>query len=144
MTIPEACRLVMEAASFGGSGQIYVFDMGSPVKIADLARRMIKLSGFIPDKDIEIVYTGLRPGEKLYEELLNDKETTLPTEHEKITVARVRVYDYDEILDQILYLIAQSEEVNVVTTVKMMKSIVPEFVSKNSIFEMYDFNDIAI
>ena len=144
MTIPEACRLVMEAASFGGSGEIYVFDMGLPVKIVDLARRMIEMSGFVPEKDIEIVYTGLRPGEKLYEELLNDKETTMPTEHEKITVASVRVYEYDQINEQILALIEYSKVVNIDNTVKMMKTIVPEFISKNSAFEQYDSGEIAI
>ena len=138
MTIPEACRLVMEAASFGRSGEIYVFDMGQPVKIADLARRMIEMAGLVPDKDIEIVYTGLRPGEKLYEELLNDKEKTLPTSHEKITVAQVREYDFEDIREQILYMIEQAEKVNVMATVSAMKALVPEFISKNSPYEELD------
>lgn len=138
MTIPEACRLVMEAASFGRSGEIYVFDMGQPVKIADLARRMIEMAGLVPDKDIEIVYTGLRPGEKLYEELLNDKEKTLPTGHEKITVAQVREYDFEDVREQILYMIEQAEKVNVMATVSAMKALVPEFISKNSPYEELD------
>ena len=138
MTIPEACRLVMEAASFGRSGEIYVFDMGQPVKIADLARRMIEMAGLVPDKDIEIVYTGLRPGEKLYEELLNDKEKTLPTSHEKITVAQVREYDFEDVREQILYMIEQAEKVNVMATVSAMKALVPEFISKNSPYEELD------
>ena len=138
MTIPEACRLVMEAASFGRSGEIYVFDMGQPVKIADLARRMIEMAGLVPDKDIEIVYTGLRPGEKLYEELLNDKEKTLPTSHEKITVAQVREYDFEDVREQILFMIEQAEKVNVMATVSAMKALVPEFISKNSPYEELD------
>lgn len=138
MTIPEACRLVMEAASFGRSGEIYVFDMGSPVKIVDLARRMIELAGFVPGKDIDIEFTGLRPGEKLYEELLNDKETTLPTEHEKITIASVQNYDYEYVLSSIEYMIDQSVEVDIDKTVEAMKKLVPEFISQNSPFEKYD------
>ena len=97
MTIPEACQLVLEAATIGNGGEIFVFDMGQPVKIADLAKNMIRLAGFVPGRDIEIVYTGLRPGEKLYEELLNQKEHTLPTNNEKILVAEVRKYDYDSV-----------------------------------------------
>ncbi|MBN2765847.1 MAG: polysaccharide biosynthesis protein [Paludibacteraceae bacterium] len=138
MTIPEACRLVMEAASFGRSGEIYVFDMGQPVKIADLARRMIEMAGLVPDKDIKIEYKGLRPGEKLYEELLNDKEKTLPTSHEKITVAQVREYDFEDIREQILYMVEQAEDVNVLSTVRAMKALVPEFISKNSPYEELD------
>jgi FlaA1/EpsC-like NDP-sugar epimerase len=138
MTIPEACRLVMEAASFGQTGEIYVFDMGSPVKIADLARRMIKLAGFIPDKDIMIQYVGLRQGEKLYEELLNDNENTMPTKHEKITIAKVRQYDYDEVIASIEPLLANSIKVDINATVKIMKKIVPEFISQNSPFESLD------
>lgn len=138
MTIPEACRLVMEAASFGRTGEIYVFDMGQPVKIADLALRMIEMAGLVPHKDIEIVYTGLRPGEKLYEELLNDKEKTVPTSHEKITIARVRDYDFEDVREQILYMIEQSEKVNVDATVQAMKDLVPEFISKNSPYEQLD------
>jgi len=138
MTIPEACRLVMEAASFGRTGEIYVFDMGSPVKIADLARRMIELAGFVPNKDIMIEYIGLRQGEKLYEELLNDKENTIPTSHEKITIAKVRQYDYEEVLASIEPLLKKSSEIDIKHTVKLMKSIVPEFISQNSPFEELD------
>jgi FlaA1/EpsC-like NDP-sugar epimerase len=138
MTIPEACRLVMEAASFGKTGQIYVFDMGEPVKIVDLARRMIKLAGFVPDKDIKIEFVGLRPGEKLYEELLNDKEKTVPTDHEKITIATVRQYNFEEIVEAIESMISKATEVDIDTTVKLMKKLVPEFLSQNSPFEHLD------
>lgn len=138
MTIPEACRLVLEAASFGQNGQIYVFDMGSPVKIDELAKRMIELAGYIPGKDIKIEYIGLRPGEKLYEELLNDKETTISTEHEKITVAKVRSYELKEVEASIMQLIATSKKVDIPETVLQMKRIVPEFKSQNSPFTKYD------
>jgi FlaA1/EpsC-like NDP-sugar epimerase len=132
MTIPEACRLVLEAASFGNSGEIYVFDMGSPVKIVDLAKRMIELAGYVPDKDIKIEFIGLRPGEKLFEELLNDKETTIPTKHEKITIASVRQYDFEKVLEAIHVMIDLSTKVEMKNTVKAMKELVPEFISKNS------------
>ena len=138
MTIPEACRLVLEAASFGNSGEIYVFDMGSPVKIVDLAKRMIELAGFVPGKDIQIEYIGLRPGEKLYEELLNDKEHTIPTKHEKITVATVRKYEYEKVLDSIQELIQYSNNFDVENTVRSMKKLVSEFKSKNSPFSEFD------
>jgi len=101
MTIPEACQLVLEAGFMGQGGEIFVFDMGQQVKIADLAKAMIKLSGFIPDKDIQIVYTGLRPGEKLYEELLTDAELTIPTHHEKIKKAHVEEIDSGEVMERI-------------------------------------------
>lgn len=138
MTIPEACRLVLEAASFGENGQIYVFDMGSPVKIDELAKRMIELAGYIPGKDIKIEYIGLRPGEKLYEELLNDKETTVRTEHEKIMVANVRNYELQEVEKHMNLLIAASKRVDVAETVQYMKRIVPEFISQNSPYSKYD------
>jgi len=138
MTIPEACRLVLEAASFGNTGEIYVFDMGSPVKIVDLAKRMIELAGFVPDKDIKIEFIGLRPGEKLYEELLNDKETTIPTEHEKITVASVRKYDFEHVVSSIQLMIEYSKKVEIDNAVKTMKKIVPEFLSKNSPYSELD------
>ena len=138
MTIPEACRLVLEAAFMGTGGEIFVFDMGEPVKIADLAKRMIELAGFEPDKDIPIVYTGLRPGEKLYEELLNDGEHSIPTSHRKITVAKVREYEYDEIKQKLSVLVEKSQAVDIPSTVQLMKEIVPEFISKNSMFEVYD------
>lgn len=138
MTIPEACRLVLEAASFGKSGEIYVFDMGEPVKIVDLARRMIEMAGLIPDVDIEIKFTGLRPGEKLYEELLNDKEQTKATEHEKITIASVRQYEFDVVNEQVSHMIESAYLVDIPETIKAMKKLVPEYRSKNSPFEIYD------
>jgi FlaA1/EpsC-like NDP-sugar epimerase len=138
MTIPEACRLVLEAASFGKTGEIYVFDMGSPVKIDELAKRMIELAGYVPGKDILIEYIGLRPGEKLYEELLNDQETTVFTEHEKIMVANVRTYDLTEVEASIRQLIALSKQVNIPDTVKWMKKMVPEFISQNSPYIAFD------
>ncbi len=138
MTIPEACRLVLEAGCFGQNGEIYVFDMGKPIKIDDLARKMIHLAGFVPDKDIRIEYTGLRPGEKLYEELLNDKEITKPTYHKKIMVATVRESDFREVTLSINDLIHLSKAVNTEKTVELMKELVPEFVSMNSIFEKLD------
>ena len=138
MTIPEASSLVLEAATLGNGGEIFVFDMGQPVKIADLAKNMIRLAGFTPGKDIEIVYTGLRPGEKLYEELLNQKELTIPTENAKIMVAKVRKYEYDLVATQIEELIQSAQKGLVFPTVKIMKEIVPEFKSKNSIYEQLD------
>lgn len=138
MTIPEACTLVMEAATLGNGGEIFVFDMGKPVKILDLARNMIRLAGFQPDKDIAVIFTGLRPGEKLYEEVLNQKETTLPTANEKIMIARVREADYDTICAQIDTLVTLAQEGNAMKTVLQMKQMVPEFKSKNSIYEQLD------
>ena len=138
MTIPEACRLVMEAATMTDGNQIFVFDMGESVKIDDLARRMIKLSGFKPDKDIMVEYSGLRPGEKLYEEVLSNKENTIPTEHDRIMIAKVRNYDYDnakEVADELERL---SRIVEIPDMVRLMKRTVPEFKSKNSRFEIYD------
>lgn len=138
MTIPEACRLVMEAATMTSGNQIFVFDMGVPVKIDYLARRMIELSGLVPDKDIKIMYTGLRPGEKLYEELLSDKENTLPTANERIRIAQVREYDYSEVALALDELEKLSRNVDICNMVCRMKALVPEFVSKNSCFEVYD------
>jgi len=138
MTIPEACRLVLEAASFGKTGEIYVFDMGEPVKIVDLAKKMIELAGLVPDKDIMIEYIGLRPGEKLYEELLNDKELTKPTVHEKITVAKVRQYELDKVDLAVKSIVDAAMEVNVPSTVMGMKNMVPEFKSQNSPYEAFD------
>ena len=138
MTIPEACRLVLEAGCMGKGGEIFVFDMGEPVKIYDLAKRMIRLSGLEPGKDINIVETGLRPGEKLFEELLNDKEITLPTHNRKIMVAKVREYDYQLVNDKVCDLVAAAIEGNNEETVRRMKRIVPEFKSKNSIYEKLD------
>ena len=138
MTIPEACRLVLEAAFMGKGNEIFVFDMGTPVKIANLARRMIELAGLIPGEDIEIKYTGLRPGEKLYEELLATKENTLPTKNEKIYRAQVREYDYEDICTVMSPLIDLAIKVDKMGTVRMMKGIVPEFKSKNSVYEALD------
>ena len=138
MTIPEACRLVLEAATMGEGYEIFVFDMGKPVKISDLARNMISLAGFEPDKDIKIVYTGLRPGEKLYEELLNSSENTIPTEHKKISVAKVREYEMSAVLKDFELLKEQAIRMERIGTVKQMKAIVPEFKSKNSEFEKLD------
>lgn len=138
MTIPEACQLVLEASAMGAGGEIYVFDMGNSVKIVDLATKMIKLSGLTPNKDISIEFSGLRPGEKLYEELLNDMENTLPTHHEKIMVAQVREYDFDDVEQKIDRLIQVSDKQNEREIVVLMKSLVPEFKSKNSIFEELD------
>ncbi len=138
MTIPEACQLVLEAGAMGNGGEIYIFDMGKPVKIIDLARKMIKLAVFIPEKDIKIQIVGLRPGEKLYEELLNDTSKTLPTYHEKIMIS-------EEILDDFEVLSADVEElINIANhfdndeIVLKMKQIVPEFKSMNSAFELLD------
>lgn len=138
MTIPEACRLVLEAASFAKSGEIYVFDMGQPVKIVDLARRMIEMAGLVPDRDIKIEFIGLRPGEKLFEELLNNKEETLPTDNEKILVAKVREYDFERVSFSIEEMIQLALEMKVEETVMAMKRLVPEFKSKNSSFEALD------
>lgn len=135
MTIPEACRLVLEAGSMGNGGEIYIFDMGKPVKIVNLAKRMISLSG---RTDVKIEFTGLRHGEKLYEELLNVKELTKPTYHEKIMIATVREYDYDEVKDRIQHLIDVSYSYDQMKIVAAMKDLVPEFISKNSCFEALD------
>ena len=129
MLIPEACKLVLEAGTKGNGGEIFVFDMGRPVKIADLAARMIKLSGA---KNVEIKYTGLRDGEKLYEEMLNDKEKTKPTFHEKIRIAKVREYDYEQVAKDIDELIEISKQYDDIATVRKMKEIVPEYKSENS------------
>lgn len=138
MTIPEAVRLVLEAGVMGEGNEIFVFDMGKPVKIADLARRMIELAGLVPDQDIKIEYTGLRPGEKLYEELLATKENTLPTPNEKIFRAHVRDYERDEVVKAIDHLKEIAQTVDRMETVRCMKQIVPEFKSKNSDFEKLD------
>ena len=135
MLIPEACKLVLEAGTKGNGGEIFVFDMGQPVKIADLAKRMIKLSGA---KNVEIKFTGLRPGEKLYEEVLNELEGTKPTFHEKIRIAEVREYDYDVVCKDIDELIEISKHYDDMKTVQKMKDIVPEFKSNNSIYEQLD------
>ncbi|MBR2128124.1 MAG: polysaccharide biosynthesis protein [Bacteroidales bacterium] len=138
MTIPEACRLVMEAATMSTGNQIFVFDMGESVKIDTLARRMITLAGFVPDKDIMIEYSGLRPGEKLYEEVLSTKENTDPTSHDRIRIARVRQYEYGRARTTMEELEDLALKVNIPDMVRLMKRTVPEFLSKNSEFEKYD------
>ena len=135
MLIPEACKLVLEAGTKGNGGEIFVFDMGQPVKIAELAQRMIQLSGA---KNVEIKYTGLRPGEKLYEEVLNDLEGTKPTFHEKIRIAEVREYDFAQVSKDIDELVAISKNYDDMVTVKKMKDIVPEYKSNNSVYEELD------
>lgn len=140
MTIPEACRLVLEAGHMGNGGEIFIFDMGKSVKIVDLAKKMVKLSGLTLGKDIQLVFTGLRPGEKIYEELLNDKENTLPTHHPKIMIAKVRTNNFAEISFKIKELISYYFNQNEMEVVTKMKEIVPEFLSKNSIYESLDNN----
>ena len=135
MLIPEACRLVLEAGTHGKGGEIFIFDMGKPVRIADLAKRMIKLSGA---KDVEVKYTGLRPGEKLYEEMLSNEENTIPSFHEKIRIAKVREYDYDDVERDIEELIAIADSFDDMKTVAKMKAMVPEYVSNNSVFSKLD------
>lgn len=140
MTIPEACQLVLEAGCMGKGGEIFVFDMGKSVKIVDLARNMIKLSGLKENTDIKIIYTGLRPGEKLYEELLASSENTLPTHHKQILVGKVREYEFAEVTQFINELIALFNSQDNKRIVAKMKDIVPEFVSNNSVFETLDKN----
>jgi FlaA1/EpsC-like NDP-sugar epimerase len=135
MLIPEACKLVLEAGTKGNGGEIFVFDMGKPVKIADLAKRMIQLSGA---KNVEIKFTGLRAGEKLYEEVLNELEGTKPSFHEKIRIAEVREYDYGKVCKDIEELIEIAKRYNDMATVRKMKDIVPEYKSNNSIYEQLD------
>ena len=138
MTIPEACQLVLEAGTMGEGGEIFVFDMGESIKIIDLAHKMINLSGFEVDKDIKITFTGLRPGEKLREELLNDNENTIGTHNPKIMIARVPEYNYLEVNNIINKLYDQKDSLKNDTLVKTMKKIVPEYISNNSIYEKLD------
>jgi FlaA1/EpsC-like NDP-sugar epimerase len=138
MTIPEACQLVLEAGCMGKGGEIFVFDMGKQVKIADLARKMIKLSGLTEGRDIQIVFTGLRPGEKLYEELLADAENTLTTHHPQILIGKVKEYGFTEVKDKIEKLITLFDGQNNVEIVSRMKELVPEFKSNNSVFAELD------
>lgn len=138
MTIPEACRLVLEAATMTSGNEIFVFDMGKSVRIADMARKMIELAGLVPDKDIKIEYTGLRPGEKLYEEVLATAENTIPTDHSAIRIAKVRQYDYDEASAYVDRLEQLSRNIEIDEMVKLMKEIVTEFKSNNSEFERFD------
>ena len=135
MLIPEACKLVLEAGTKGNGGEIFVFDMGKPVRIADLAKRMIKLSGA---KNVQIQFTGLRPGEKLYEEVLNELEGTKPTFHEKIRIAEVREYDFGQVCNDINELIEIAKRYDGMETVRKMKEMVPEFKSNNSVYEVLD------
>jgi FlaA1/EpsC-like NDP-sugar epimerase len=137
MTIPEACQLVLEAGAMGEGGEIFVFDMGESVKIIDLAKKMVQLSGLELGKDIEIKTIGLRPGEKLYEELLANDENTLPTHHPKILKAKVREINAGQItkIDQLITLFEKQENEEMV---RIMKEIVPEFKSQNSSFEKLD------
>ena len=141
MTIPEAVQLVLEAGTMGTGGEIFIFDMGQPVKITDLALKMIKLAGLQPEKDIKIVYTGLRPGEKLYEELLNAGERTMPTHHPKIKIAQVITYPYEAVAADIEELLELNKNQDDEAIVNKMKDIVPEFISKNSQYEYLDNND---
>ncbi len=138
MTIPEACQLVLEAGYMGKGGEIFIFDMGKSVKIIDLAKKMIRLSGLTLGKDIQIVYTGLRPGEKIFEELLNDNENTIPTHHSKIMIGKVRSYDFENVKTNITELLNLYSDQNPSAIVAKMKQIVPEFISKNSPFEHLD------
>lgn len=139
MTIPEACQLVLEAGNMGKGGEIYIFDMGKSVKIIDLAKKMIKLSGLTLGQDIQIVFTGLRPGEKIKEELLADQENTLPTYHPKIMIAQVRTYDFLQTAKAIEDLLLAYEEQSDEIMVRKLKAIVPEYVSQNSKFEVLDY-----
>jgi FlaA1/EpsC-like NDP-sugar epimerase len=138
MTIPEACQLVLEACSMGNGGEIYIFDMGKPVKIIDLAKKMIRLAGYQPDKEIKIKIVGLRPGEKLYEELLNDSAQNLTTHHEKITIAVEVCDDFEIVSQQVEELISISLVGNSDMIATKMKNIVPEYKSMNSVFQTLD------
>jgi FlaA1/EpsC-like NDP-sugar epimerase len=138
MTIPEACQLVLEAGAMGNGGEIYIFDMGKPVKIYDLALKMIKLAGFTPDVDIKIEVVGLRPGEKLYEELLNDSAKTIPTHHDKIMIAQEMEEEFEGLHQDIIELITGSDVFDNDAIVSQMKKIVPEFKSLNSTFTVLD------
>lgn len=138
MTIPEACQLVLEAGTLGDGGEIFIFDMGKPVKIADLAKKMIRLAGLEPGVDIQIEYTGLRPGEKLFEELLNDEELVKPTSHDKIMIAKVREYEYDIMLGMFEQLFVYAQENKDYLVVRTMKEMVPEYKSQNSVYQKID------
>lgn len=138
MTIPEACQLVLEAGTSGNGGEVFVFDMGESVKILDLAKKMIKLSGLTLDKDINIVFSGLRPGEKLYEELLTNEENSLPTHHQQIMIAKVKEYEFKTIEKQINELINCFDKQDNSLIVSLMKTLVPEYISNNSIYEKLD------
>jgi FlaA1/EpsC-like NDP-sugar epimerase len=145
MTIPEACQLVLEAGSMGNGGEIFVFDMGQPVAISDLAKKMIRLYGLIPNIDVNITYSGLRPGEKLYEELLNDQENTTQTYHDKILIAKVREVSLELVkqctVELEVILTTSNDEMQLV---RKMKQLVPEYISNNSVYEKLDTNVISI
>lgn len=141
MTIPEACQLVLEASVIGKDGEIFIFNMGNSVKIVDLAKKMIKLSGLTLGKDIQIKFTGLRPGEKLYEELLNKEENTLPTHHPLILIAKVKEYGLEEVMREITELTGMVKNQSNFDIVKKMKEIVPEYISQNSVYEQLDHQD---
>ena len=139
MTVSEACQLVLEAGNMGNGGEVFIFDMGEPVLIADLAKKMISLSGLVPNKEVKIEYCGLRPGEKLYEELLHNKEENTETYHEKIMIARVRVFPYEDLVisfDTLMNMLREGKEE--IELVRWMKALVPEYVSNNSEFESLD------
>ena len=140
MTIPEACQLVLEAGAMGKGGEIFIFEMGKSVKILDMAKRMIQISGLKVGEDIQISFTGLRPGEKLYEELLNDKENTLPTHHSQIMIGKVKKYDFNIVENDIAELIILGHTQDNFAIVDKMKKIVPEFISQNSIYEELDLS----
>ncbi|MBO5846186.1 MAG: polysaccharide biosynthesis protein, partial [Bacteroidales bacterium] len=135
MSIPEACRLVLQAGTIGQDNEIFVFDMGEPVRIADMARRMIALSGLREGEDIKIEFTGLRPGEKLYEEVLSDEENTIPTPYEKIRIAKARQYDYDEVMKALADIMEAAQRVRIPEMVRLIRQLVPEYVSRNSWLE---------
>jgi len=143
MTIPEAVQLVLEAAVMGNGGEIYLFDMGKPLKICDLAVNMIKLAGLIPYHDIDIVFSGLRPGEKLHEELLNDSEKALPTHHKDIMIAKTKPQSQhvSGAVEELLYLATLNDSLEMV---RKMKEMLPEFISNNSVYENLDVKEIAV
>ena len=143
MTIPEACQLVLQAGTMGLGGEIFIFDMGQPIRILDMAERMIRLSGLEPYKDIDIEITGLRPGEKLFEELLNDTSTTLPTHHPKIMISKVPCGSFDDINTKMKILIKTATRHNDNQVVKLLKELVPEFISENSEFEVLDSQNLT-
>jgi FlaA1/EpsC-like NDP-sugar epimerase len=138
MTIPEACQLVLEASAMGKGGEVFIFDMGRSVKIVDLAKNMIRLAGLIPGRDIEIKFTGMRPGEKLYEELLTKEENSRPTYHPKIMIAKVKNYNFEEISTRIENLIQMIDTANNYQIVSNIKEIVPEYKSHNSLYRVLD------
>jgi FlaA1/EpsC-like NDP-sugar epimerase len=142
MTIPEACQLVLQAGTMGVGGEIFVFDMGKPIRIMDMAERMIRLSGLEPYEDIDIKITGLRPGEKLYEELLSDASTSLPTHHPKIMISKAPCGSFEDVNAKIKTLIKAATRHKEKQVVKLLKELIPEFISENSEFEVLDSDHI--